>query len=84
MNQPNQGQILNLSQDVVVETFAMTNAAGANPTSLSLLPVGILSVVQQHGGNQEMIEEAAISGKRDLAMKVMINDPMVTNIEKYE
>jgi alpha-galactosidase len=81
MNLPNQGQILNLPMDIVVETFARIDAVGVHPISLGALPVGIDAVIQRHVHNQELVVEAAITGNRSLALRALVNDPMITNLD---
>ena len=84
MNLQNQGQILNLPKDVVVETFAIVDSTGVNPISLGVLPAGIDAVIQRHVHNQELVVEAALSGDRGLALKALVNDPMIMNLENVE
>jgi alpha-galactosidase/6-phospho-beta-glucosidase family protein len=82
MNLPNHGQIQNLPKDVIVETFAIADSTGLTPNALGLLPAGIDDVIQRHVQNQELVVETALSGNRTLAMMGLVNDPMVTNLDR--
>jgi len=81
MNLPNQGQIANLPQDVIVETPALVDANGVHPISVGELPLSILSLTTHHIANQEMIVEAALTGNKTLALQALINDPLVKNFK---
>jgi len=81
MNLPNQGQIRNLPEGVVVDTFARADASGVNPISLGALPAGVEAVIQRHIQNQELIVGAALSGQRELALQALANDPLVMDLE---
>jgi alpha-galactosidase len=81
VNLPNTGQIDNLPRGAVVETLAEITAAGAFPHTVGALPPGILSTLQQHATNQEMIAVAALEGDRHLALQAMVNDPLVPSLQ---
>jgi alpha-galactosidase len=81
VNLSNVGQIDNLPRGAVVETLAELTAAGAQPLTVGSLPPGVLSTLQPHVMNQEMIAVAALEGDRRLALQAMVNDPLVPNLE---
>src|SRR5579859_1011338 len=81
VNLPNTGQIDNLPRGAVVETLAEITAAGAQPLTVGTLPPGVLSTLQPHVLNQEMIAAAALTGDRGLALQAMVNDPLVPNLQ---
>jgi alpha-galactosidase/6-phospho-beta-glucosidase family protein len=81
VNLPNTGQIDNLPRGAVVETLAEITSAGAQPLTVGALPNGVLSTLQPHVVNQEMITRAALEGDRDLALQAMVNDPLVPDLE---
>ena len=81
VNLPNTGQIDNLPRGAVVETLAELTAAGAQPLTVGVLPAGVLSTLQPHVTNQELIAQAALEGDRRLALQAMVNDPLVGNLE---
>jgi 6-phospho-beta-glucosidase len=41
----------------------------------------VLSTVQPHVTNQEMIAVAALEGDRQLALQAMVNDPLVPTLQ---
>jgi alpha-galactosidase/6-phospho-beta-glucosidase family protein len=81
VNLPNTGQIDNLPRGAVVETLAEITSAGAQPLVVGALPLGVLSTVQQHATNQEMLAVAALEGDRMLALQAMANDPLVPSLQ---
>jgi alpha-galactosidase len=81
VNLPNSGQVDNLPRGAVVETLAEITSAGAQPLTVGALPPGILSTLQPHVTNQEMIAVAALEGDRSLALQAMVNDPLVPNLQ---
>jgi alpha-galactosidase/6-phospho-beta-glucosidase family protein len=80
VNLPNSGQIDNLPRGAVVETLAEITSAGAQPLGVGRLPHGVLSTLQPHVVNQEMIALAALHGDRRLALQAMVNDPLVPDL----
>ncbi len=81
VNLPNTGQIDNLPRGAVVETLAEITSAGAQPLTVGTIPPGVLSTLQPHVVNQEMIAQAALTGDRALALQAMVNDPLVPNLQ---
>src|SRR5262249_37111695 len=77
VNLPNVGQIDNLPRGAVVETLAEITSAGAIPHAVGALPLGVLSSLEPHVVNQELIVQAALTGDRGLALQAMANDPLV-------
>jgi len=80
VNLPNAGQIDNLPRDAVVETLAEITSAGAFPHAVGALPLGVLSTLEPHVVNQELIVQAALTGDRQLALQAMVNDPLVPGL----
>ena len=81
VNLPNTGQIDNLPRGAVVETLAEITSAGAQPLTVGAVPQGVLSTLQPHVTNQEMIARAALDGDRGLALQAMVNDPLVPSLQ---
>ncbi len=77
VNLPNRGQIDNLPRDAVVETFGVVGATGIRGIAVGDLPLGVLSTVQPHVVNQELIVEAALTGDRQLVVQAFLGDPLV-------
>ncbi|MBV9597745.1 MAG: hypothetical protein JOZ87_12870 [Chloroflexi bacterium] len=82
VNLPNTGQIDNLPRGAVVETLAEITSAGAQPLTVGALPLGVLSTLEPHVVNQEMIVRAALEGDRQLALQAMANDPLVHDLTR--
>ncbi len=82
VNLPNVGQIDNLPRGAVVETLAEITSAGAQPLTVGPLPHGVLSTLEPHVVNQELIVRAALEGDRQLALQAMANDPLVHDLRK--
>jgi alpha-galactosidase/6-phospho-beta-glucosidase family protein len=81
VNRPNEGQIANLPQDVVVESMARVDADGIQPRDTGELPAPIQNLLYRHIVNQEMIVDAALSGDRQLALQTLLNDPLVNDYD---
>ena len=81
VNLPNTGQIDALPRGAVVETLAEITSAGAQPLTVGAVPPGVLSTLQPHATNQEMIARAALEGDRSLALQALVNDPLVPNLQ---
>ena len=84
MNLPNKGQVSNLPEDAVLESFGVANANGAHGISVGYVPDGILSALYKHIINQELIVEAGLTGNRKLALQALMNDPLVTKWDDTE
>ncbi|HND49836.1 MAG TPA: hypothetical protein PLL95_14820, partial [Anaerolineales bacterium] len=80
MNLPNKGQIANLSHNAVVETYGVIDVTGAHATAFGEVPEGVQNVLQKHISNQEMTVQAALSGDWNLALQVLLNDPLSSRL----
>ena len=60
------------------------DATGAYGISVGELPPAVHAVVARHVSNQEMIVEAALNGDRDLALRALLNDPLVRDLDSAE
>ena len=76
MNLPNNGQISNLPMNAIVETYGVIDVLGANAISFGNVPAGIQNILEHHVRQQEMTVEAAMSGSREVALQVLLNDPL--------
>lgn len=79
VNRPNVGQISNLPADVVVETNAVLTYDRIDPICSGPIPEGLLPWYMRHVTNQEMTIDAALAGDRDMALRVLFNDPLVAD-----
>lgn len=84
INRPNVGQISNLQADVVVETNAWLTRDRIDPICSGAIPDGLLPWYLRHVVNQEMTIEAALTGDRDMAFQVLLNDPLVSDHDDAE
>jgi alpha-galactosidase/6-phospho-beta-glucosidase family protein len=75
VNVENMGQISNAPLHVVVETNARFSRDNVRPLSAGRLPDGIAALINQHIANQELVIEAALTKKMDLAFQAFFNDP---------
>lgn len=80
MNLPNIGQISNLPRNAVVETYGVIDAIGAHAIPVGAVPAGVQNILEHHVHQQEMTVEAAISGSRELALQVLLNDPLLSRL----
>jgi alpha-galactosidase/6-phospho-beta-glucosidase family protein len=76
MNLPNTGQISNLPNDAVVETYGVIDATGMHAITYGDVPAGVQSILEHHVRQQEMTVEAAMNGDRGIALQVLLNDPL--------
>ncbi len=76
VNMPNQGQIENLPEDVVVETFATVTADGITPKPSGKLPGSVGSLCRLHADVHELTVKAALEGDRDVLLEALSLDPL--------
>lgn len=77
VNLPNQGQVSYLPTDAVVESNAVIRYNSISPVCGGPLNPAVISMIQKHASNQEMIVEAGLTRNRDLAFQAFLNDPLV-------
>jgi alpha-galactosidase len=80
MNLPNAGQIANLPDGAIVETFGVIDSTGVSAMTTGELPVGLQNVLEHHVRQQEMTVEAALTGSWDLALQVLLGDPLSSRL----
>lgn len=78
VNLPNQGQMINLPLNAVVETNALFTRDRIQPLLAGALPPEVQQLVIRHVWNQESILKAALAKDKELAFRAFINDPLVT------
>ena len=76
MNLPNVGQIGNLPHGAVVETFGVIDSTGTHAITHGDVPAEVQHLLEHHVHQQEMTIEAALTGSRQLALQVLLNDPL--------
>jgi alpha-galactosidase len=80
MNLQNTGQISNLPKDAVVETYGVIDATGVHATTFGDVPVGVQNILEHHVRQQEMTVAAAMRGDREIALQVLLNDPLSSRL----
>ena len=80
MNLPNAGQIANLPHEAVVETFGVIDQAGASASGHLEVPAGVQNILEYHIHQQEMTVQAALTGSWELALQVLLNDPLSSRL----
>lgn len=84
VNVPNEGQIDNLPRGAVVECMAQVDALGVHPLAAGILPQAAHAIIAPHVDRQELIVEAALTGRRELALAALASDPLVLDPETVE
>jgi alpha-galactosidase/6-phospho-beta-glucosidase family protein len=73
----NNGKIPNLPSTAVVEVPLVVEAAGITGFAVGPLPEAIAAVLTARAAQQEVTVRAALSGDRQLALRVLVIDPLV-------
>lgn len=80
MNLPNVGQVSNLPRNAVVETYGVIDSLGMNAITYGDVPVGVQNILEHHVCQQDMTVTAALQGSRELALQVLLNDPLSSRL----
>ena len=75
-NVPNRGLIDNLPDGCCVEVACLVNGAGIQPTAVGTLPPQLAGLNRTNINVQEMIVEAALTGKREAVYHALALDPL--------
>lgn len=76
VNVPNQGQISNMPQDVIVETLAQVSSNGIEPIPSGALPGAVGTLSRLHADIHELTVRAALEGSRELFIEALSLDPL--------
>ena len=79
-NVPNHGLIENLPQGCCVEVPCLVDANGIQPTYIGKLPSQLAAVNRTNVNVQELIVEAALSGKEDAVYHAVMLDPLTAAV----
>jgi alpha-galactosidase/6-phospho-beta-glucosidase family protein len=79
VNAPNRGQIDNLPRESVVETYARIDSLGVRPIAVGPLSAPAHAAVAPHVDRQELIVEAALTGRPEPALAALSTDPLLRN-----
>lgn len=77
VNMPNQGQVLNLPIQAIVETNAFITRNRVQPILSGALPKGVEMLAARHISNQEAVADAGLTKDTGLAFQAFLNDPLV-------
>ena len=80
MNLPNARQVNNLPKEAVAETSGVIDSTGAHAIAFGDVPAGVQNILEHHVRQQEMTVEAAMSGSREVALQVLLNDPLSSRL----
>jgi galacturan 1,4-alpha-galacturonidase len=75
VNIPNQGQLASVRPGAVVECMATIDRTGVQPVTMPL-PSGAAAWVQTHVAAQELVVQAALEERTDLALQALLIDPL--------
>lgn len=78
VNLPNKGQIPNLPLGAVVETNAVFTANMLTPVMAGEIPESIYPLISRICGEQQLIVQAGIQKRLDIALQAFLADPLVT------
>ena len=81
VNIKNNGSILDLPNNSVIETNAIVNKNGTTPISSGNLPNSIKGLVQQVKAYETLTVEAAVKGDYNTAFLALINNPLGGSID---
>ncbi len=76
LNVKNNGAIVDLPNNSVIETNTIVNKNGAIPISVGILPDSIRGLIQQVKAYETLTIEAAINGDYNQAFLALINNPL--------
>ncbi len=80
VNVRNDGLIANLPDWAVVEVPGQISGFGVRGVSVGNLPEGIAGILRQRIDQQELTVDAALSGRRDLAIQALLADPLMAQV----
>ena len=81
---PNEGYIDNLPADSVVEVPGLVEAGVPRGLPVGSLPEHVAALVRHELAIQDVAVEAAVDGSRDLALRALLLDPVVTSVTAAE
>jgi alpha-galactosidase len=79
-NVPNRGLITNLPEGCCVEVPCLVDANGVQPTRVGALPVPLAALNRTNVNVQELIVEAALTGKKDAVYHAVMLDPLTAAV----
>jgi galacturan 1,4-alpha-galacturonidase len=83
-NLPNKGQVRNLPEGPVIESYANISPRGFEPVLIGDVPQVLKGLMQPHLVNQNLIVESVFEKNVDKAYFALINDPLCAHLKKDE
>jgi alpha-galactosidase len=81
LNIPNDGSVVDLPLEVVVETMCVVDDRGVRGRDKASLPPGLAEQLKVISASQELTVQAALSGRRDLVIEAMHADPLTGRMD---
>lgn len=81
VNIRNNGALTGLPDWAVVEIPAYASANGLNGLHIGALPAGITALLSNQVQVQSLVVDAAVLGRRDLALQALLVDPVIPSFE---
>jgi len=79
VNVSNNGSILDLPFECVVEVNCVINNQGATPVTNGHLPIEVKGLIQQVKTYEQLTIEAAVTGNYNTALIALMNNPLIHN-----
>jgi alpha-galactosidase len=76
VNIPNEGQVPDVDDEVVVESICVVDDKGVRGRDVARLPRPFAELLRRHAAVQEMTVDAALAGDRALATAAFLLDPL--------
>ena len=80
-NLPNQGQILNLPLNSIVETPVLVDGAGIHPVHVGALPEPVAELCRRELMIAQLGVDAAVEGNYEKALHCLLLDPVITDLD---
>jgi alpha-galactosidase len=77
VNLPNEGLLPELPPWIAVEVPALVGASGPRGIPMPDAPRGYLALLREYSGVYDLVAEAAIHGKKDLALQALLANPVL-------
>ena len=81
VNVRNNGAILDLPEDVAIETNCIIDSNGAHPINIGHVPTKIRGLMQAVKAYEELAVEAGVTGNYDTALQALTIHPLVPSAE---
>jgi len=79
VNIPNDGIIMNLPQDLVVECPVIVNKDGLHGVPLGDYPKGLAALLRTQASVQDLVVEAILTKSKKIALQALLADPVINS-----